>query len=220
MKRMITLAVAALFGAAAALSAQEGKGITKEVFYLMPDMARGSVYFNDRAPATGDLNICAVDNTVRYKDKYGAELAVEIDETLTRVVIDGVIFVPYEGVFLRLYPCGEDVGVAVRRNVLVLSDGKMASYGMESNTTAVTSIVGMSTTGKVFSLEDSLEIPYRMSQVAYVYRDGNIMTLNKRNLQRCFPNAKARIDAWFSENKKLENSDIEKVLSLCREWSE
>ncbi len=36
------------------LFAQEGKaGLTKEVFYLMPDMAYGTIQFNDKAPAPG-----------------------------------------------------------------------------------------------------------------------------------------------------------------------
>jgi len=219
MKKTFLMAAAALLWAASAIYAQDKVGITKEVFYLMPDMAQGSVYFIGKSPATGKLNICAVDNTVRYQDKNGEELAVEIDDTMTRVVIDGVIFVPYDGVFLRLYPFGDDCGVAVRRNVLILSDSKVASYGMESQTTAVTNIVGFTANGKIYSLEDGIDVPYRMSETVYVYRDGNIMSLNKRNLQRCFPEAKDKIDAYFSEHKKLDNSDPEKVLALVREWT-
>ncbi len=219
MKKFIVSAAAALFWAASALFAQDGEGLTKEVFYLMPDMASGSVYFNDKAPAHGDLNICAVDNTVRFLDKDGQELAVEIDESMTRVVIDGVIFVPFEGVFLRLYPFGEDAGVAVRRNVLVLSDSKVASYGMESQTTAVTSIVGFSSDGKIYSLEEGIKVPYRMTETAYVYRNGTILSLSKRNLQRCFPEAKDKIEAYFSEHKKLDNSDPAKVIALVKEWT-
>lgn len=219
MKKFIVSAAAALLWAASALFAQDGEGLTKEVFYLMPDMASGSVYFNDKAPAHGDLNICAVDNTVRFLDKDGQELAVEIDESMTRVVIDGVIFVPFEGVFLRLYPFDEDAGVAVRRNVLVLSDSKVASYGMESQTTAVTNIVGFSTDGKIYSLEEGIKVPYRMTETAYVYRNGNILSLSKRNLQRCFPEAKDKIEAYFSEHKKLDNSDPQKVLALVKDWT-
>jgi hypothetical protein len=219
MRKSFILAAAALFWAASALFAQDGNGLTEEVFYLLPEMGYGTVYFSGKAPANGELNICAVDNTVRYMD-HGSELAVEIDDSMTRVVIDGNIFIPYEGVFLRLYPFGDDCGVAVRRNVTVMNDGKAASYGMESNTTAVTSIIGFSDTGlgQVFTLEEGRDIPYRMSHVVYAYRDGNIMTLNKRNLQRAFPEAKDKIEAYFSEHKKLENNDPEKVLALVREW--
>jgi hypothetical protein len=216
MKKTLILAAAALLWAASAF-AQEGM-MTEEVFYLMPKAGYGSVSFVNKAPATGELNICAVDNTVRYKDNAGNELAVDIDDSMTRVVIDGVIFVPYDGVFLRLYPFGENQGIAVRRNITMLNDAKAASYGMESNTTAVSTITGISTVGKTFTLEEGLNIPYRMSQVVYVYRDDNIMTLNKRNLQRCFPEAKDKIEAYFSEHKKLENNNPEAILALIKEW--
>jgi len=219
MKKSFILAVAALFWAASALFAQE-RFLTDDVFYLMPKMGYGTVYFKDKAAANGNLNICAVDNTVRYLEN-GTELAVDIDDSMTRVVIDGVIFVPYEGEFLRLYPFGEDAGVAVRRNVTVMNDGKVASYGMESNTTAVSNIMGFSDSAlaQVFTLEEGREIPYRMSQTVYVYREGNIMAVNKRNLQRAFPEAKDKIDAYFDEHKKLENNDPDKVLALVKEWT-
>ncbi len=220
MRRILIMAAAALFWAATALFAQEGKaGLTKEVFYLMPDMAFGTIQFNDKAPARGDMNICAVDNSIRYME-HGTELSVELDDSIVSVTIGNVLFVPYEGVFLRIYPFGDASGVAVRRNVVLLTDGKMASFGMESNTTAVSSIVSFNTGFHNISLEESLDIPYRLNETAFLYRDGNVMTLTKRNLTRCFPNAKADIEAWFGEHKKLSQDDVQKVLELCREWSE
>ena len=35
-------------------------GIPEDVFYLMPSFGEGSVYFSDKSPAHGRLNICAV----------------------------------------------------------------------------------------------------------------------------------------------------------------
>ena len=170
MRKVLCLLVSLLCGAAFLLSAQEGNGgLPKDVFYLMPDMANGSVQFRGKAPATGKFNICAVDNTIRYLDKNGTELAVEIEDDMTRVVIGGVTFVPYDGAFLRLYPLTGDVSAAIKRNVLLLTDSKTSGYGMESQTTAVSTIMGIEGDSKDYLFEDNKDVPYRMSETIFLY---------------------------------------------------
>ena len=220
MRKVLCLFVSLLCGAAFLLPAQDGKGgVPADVFYLMPEMASGSVQFRGQAPATGKFNICAVDNTIRYKDQDGTELAVEIDNDMTRVVIGGVTFVPYDGAFLRLYPLAGDAYAAVRRNVLLLTDSKTSGYGMESQTTAVTNLMGMQDGAKYYQFEESKDIPYRLSETFFLYKGDSVLTLTKRNFQKCFPDSKDAIDAWFSQNKKMDNSEVEAIMALCREWS-
>ncbi|MBR5075744.1 MAG: hypothetical protein IKX28_01875 [Bacteroidales bacterium] len=220
MKRLFALAVAALFGSAAALWAQDGDGgLPVDVFYLMPEMAQGSVQFRDKAPAIGKFNICAVDNTIRYNDKDGTELAVEMDDSMTRVVIGGVTFVPYNGGFLRLIPVTDEVSVAVRRNVLLLTDSKTSGYGMESQTTAVSNVMGIQSDSKYYLFDENRNVPYRLSEEAFLYRKDAVLTLTKKNFQRCFPDGKDAIEAWFSAHRKMDGSKVEEVLSLAREWA-
>ena len=220
MRKVLCLMLASLLcGAAFLLSAQEGNGgLPKDVFYLMPDMATGSVQFRGKAPATGKFNICAVDNTIRYMDN-GTELMVEIEDDMTRVVIGGVTFVPYDGAFLRLYPMSGDVYAAIRRNVLLLTDSKTSGYGMESQTTAVSTIMGMEGDSKYYLFEDNKDVPYRMSETFFLYKGDSVLTLTKKNFQKCFPASKDAIDAWFSQHKKMDNTDVEAVMALCREWA-
>ena len=220
MRKILCLLVSLFCGAAFILPAQEGNGgVPKDVFYLMPDMANGSVQFRGQPPATGKFNICAVDNTIRYIDQEGTELAVEIEDDMTRVVIGGVTFVPYDGAFLRLYPLTGDVSAAIRRNVLLLTDSKTSGYGMESQTTAVTSLMGLQGDTKYYQFEESKDIPYRLSETIFLYKGDSVLTLTKKNFQKCFPESKDAIDAWFSQNKKLDASKVEAVMELCREWA-
>ena len=105
MKHLISL-IAAFGLSASLLSAQDNIGIPADVFYLMPKMAQGTLLFRDKSPITGQFNICAVDNTVRFKDK-GTELAMEEDESMLEVIIDGIPFLHRDGTFYRLYGIGQ-----------------------------------------------------------------------------------------------------------------
>ena len=218
MKRIFAL-LAALPLALCALSAQDSVGIPNDVFYLMPKMAQGTLLFRDKSPIPGQFNICAVDNTVRFKDK-GVELAMEDDESLLEVIIGDVPFLHREGTFYRLYPVSDEAFVAVKRDVLIMNDSKTGSYGMESNTTAIQTIesVTASVAGRTLNLSDMKEVPYRMTETAALYRKGSILNLNKRNLIKCFPDKKAEIEAWFDANKKMNPTDIQTVLEMCKQW--
>ena len=64
MKRILLLLL--LFAGLSAFG-QEAKGdIPADVFYLLPEFRQGMVYFSDQGPAQGNLNICAVDQTLRF----------------------------------------------------------------------------------------------------------------------------------------------------------
>ena len=217
MKRIIAL-LAALPLSIGLLSAQDSVGIPNDVFYLMPKMTQGTLLFRDKSPVNGQFNICAVDNTVRFMDK-GKELAMENDESMLEVVFHDVAFLHRDGTFYRLYPVSDEAFVAVKRDVLIMNDIKMASYGMESNTTAVDNIETFNMPGRTLDLSAMKDIPYRMTETAALYRKGSIISLNKRNLTKCFPDQKADIEAWFAANKKLDPTDIPAVLELCKQWS-
>lgn len=216
MKRILTL-LAALQLTVGFLSAQDSVGIPNDVFYLMPKMTQGTLLFRDKSPIPGQFNICAVDNTVRFMDK-GTELAMEDDESMLEVVFNDVAFLHRDGTYYHLYPVTDEAFVAVRRDVLIMNDAKMGSYGMESNTTAIQTIETVSAPGRILNLADMKEVPYRMTETAALYRKGSIISLNKRNLVRCFPDKKAEIEAWFDANKKIDPTDVPAVLELCKQW--
>ena len=216
MKHLLSF-LAVLCLSATLLPAQENIGIPADVFYLMPKMAQGTLLFREKSPVTGKLNICAVDNTVRFMDK-GRELAMEEDESLLEVIIDGVPFLHRDGTFYRLYAVSDEAFVAVKREVVIMNEAKMASYGMESNTTAVQNLDTFNMPGRTLDLSDMKDVPYRMTETAALYRKGSLLSLSKRNLIKCFPQKKEDIEAWFGRNKKMNPTDIGAVLAICQEW--
>lgn len=221
MKKHILLSLIALVGAASALFAQEEgqAGIPADVFYLMPKAGQGTIYYKSKSPVSGTFNICAIDNTIRYKDNKGTELAVDGDETINMITIGDASFRFIDGAFQRMYPLTGDVFLAERRDITVMNDSHVASYGMESQTTAVSEFSGMNSEGKHFTYEETKNFPYRMNQTVSLYQNGNLMRLNKKNLTKCFPGKKAEIEAWFKENKKMDEGDVNTVKALCEEWS-
>ena len=217
MKRLL-FSLVVLIASISALSAQEGLSIPEDVFYLMPEFGRGTIAYVGKPPVQGSFNICALDDTIRFKDRSGEELAAEEDDSIIKVIISGVSFLRSHGHFYRLYPVNEDVSLAVKRDVLVMTDSKMGGYGMESQTTSIQEYATMTSNGRVYRFDNVKALPYRMTETVYLSKDNEVMPLTKGNFHRCFPDMKAEINAWFKENKTAP-TDQKELMRLCRQWA-
>jgi len=216
MKRFFTLLLTLVLAASFA-RAQVNAGVPADVFYLMPEMTQGTLLFKDRN-VNGKFNICAVDQTLRFLNEKGVELALDNDADLRQVNFPDVSFVHAEHVFYRLYPVSNAAYVAVKRDVTVMTDTKRSSYGMDSQTTAVQEIGVIDAGGHVVNFNDVREYPYQMTETAFLYRNGRIVPFSKKNCLKAFPLKKAEIEAWFAEHKKVGSFDIDTVIACCKEW--
>ena len=206
MKRIFLLL--SLFAGLSAFG-QEARGdMPADVFYLLPEFRHGMVYFSGQGPGQGELNICAVDQTLRFMDK-GEELSSSADNIL-RVVIDTVVFVHVDGAFYRLYPVSDEVTLAYRRDVEILRDVKTGAYGIQSRTSSIREVGSLQSDGMMYTLQSSKSYPYNVKESCYLYVAGNGTPVNKRTIRKLFPARKDDLDAW------LKNHALPKTLDDTR----
>ena len=206
MKRILLLL--SLFAGLSAFG-QEARGdMPADVFYLLPEFRHGMVYFSGQGPGQGELNICAVDQTLRFMDK-GEELSSSADNIL-RVVIDTVVFVHVDGAFYRLYPVSDEVTLAYRRDVEILRDVKTGAYGIQSRTSSIREVGSLQSDGMMYTLQSSKSYPYNVKESCYLYVAGNVMPVNKRTIRKLFPARKDDLDVW------LKNHALPKTLDDTR----
>ena len=200
MKKIVLLL--ALFAGMSAFG-QEAKGnIPADVFYLLPEFGQGMVYFSDQGPAQGQMNICAVDQTLRFLDNDGKELSSNADN-ITRVVIGDVIFVRVDGAYYRLYPLSDDLTVAYRRDVEIIRDVKKGAYGTESRTSSIRNVGTFQADGMMYTLQQAADYPYHVTESCSLFLAGDVIPFNKRNLWKQFPERKDDLDAWLKVNRNL-----------------
>ena len=204
MKRILTLL--ALFAGLSALGQEAQGNIPADVFYMLPGFGQGMVYFSDQGPAQGEMNICAVDQTLRFKDKDGQELASKADN-ITKVVIDTVVFVRIDDAFYRLYPVSDDLSLAFRRDVEILRDVRKGAYGTESRTSAIREVGTMQTDGVMYTLNRAANYPYNVTETCFLFQAGDVTPISKRTLRKRFPDRKDELDAWLKSNALPQKLD-------------
>ena len=197
MKRILTLL--ALFAGLSAFGQEAQGNIPADVFYMLPEFGHGMVYFSDQGPAQGEMNICAVDQTLRFKDKNGQELASKADN-ITKVVIDTVVFVRVDGAFYRLYPVSDDLSLAFRRDVEILRDVRKGAYGTESRTSSIREVGNLQTDGVMYTLQRAADYPYNVTETCFLFHSGDVTPVSKRSLRKRFPDRKDDLDAYLKSN--------------------
>ena len=206
MKRILTLL--ALFAGLSAFGQEARGNIPADVFYMLPEFKHGMVYFSDQGPAQGEMNICAVDQSLRFMDKDGQELASKADN-ITKVVIDTVVFVRVDNAFYRLYPISDDLSLAYKRDVEILRDVRKGAYGTETRTSSIREVSTLQTDGVIYTLNRAANYPYNVSESCYLYQAGAVTPINKRSLRKAFPDRKDELEVWLKSNaipKKLNET--------------
>lgn len=208
MKRILLLLL--LFAGLSALG-QEARGdIPADVFYLLPEFRQGMVYFSDQGPAQGMLNICAVDQTLRFMDK-DQELSSGADN-INRVIVDDIVFVRIDGAFYRLYPITDGLTLAFRRDVEILRDVKTGAYGIQSRTSSIREVGSLQADGMMYTLQSSKSYPYNVSESCFLYQAGGVTPINKRSLRKRFPERKGELDAWLKSHSLPKTLDDTRAL--------
>lgn len=203
-----------------ALQAQSSapKWMPDSVYYLMPRFGEGYVFLRGQMPAQGKMNICALDNTLRYLDNNGEELSSG-EAQILKVVIGKVSFLRYQDVFYRQYPVKADVGVALRRKVLVIRDKKEAAYGGTSQTSSTKEYNTLYADGVTYFLNDGKEYPFDVSETICLYKGDVVYPLTKKSLRKIFPSRKADIDTWFQDGHSLPRT-VEQTQEMLALWAE
>ena len=158
------------------------------------------VYFFDRSPAQGKLNICAEDQTLRFIDEKGVELTLDSDD-VTRVIIDNnIVFVRIDDAYYRLYPITDGLTVALRRKVVILRDARKGAYGVESRIAAIREVGMIQSDGTMHTLETTVRYPYDVTETCFLYEAGGVSLITKRSLRNRFPNRRDDLDMWLKSH--------------------
>lgn len=214
------IALLICFGIGAGAQEQQSliHGIPAELYYLMPAFGDGTAYLRGQAPARGRMNICAVDQSLRFLDKDGKELEAGQGIEIVKVRIDSVTFLRYRDAFYRLYPLTDEIGVALRREVRILYDAKEGAYGTVSQTTSVQEYGIIYADGIAHELHPEKVRPHTVSDLFYFYQGGEVYPFTRKGLRRVFPERKDEIEAYFKSGH-AEPKSADEALALLARWA-
>lgn len=199
------LIIASLLGFSLISSAQKGLGntlnaIPDSLIYALPEYSRGSVSFPNGKSATGILNICNIDQKLYFKDNNGSILEVDGSDEVKYASIGGRIFFRYAGMFVRV-PNRNEGCLAVGKQLTIHTDAKAGAYGMISETSNIKTVNNIYDAAGKIDLSHSITYPYSYKEIPFLYIDGKLLPVTKKNLLKAFPDKVQTVEEFVKRNR-------------------
>lgn len=215
--KKILLAVAISVLASISVSAQVVAGIqTKQqmqdempdsIKFVLPEFGTGRITYKNGSFSNGRLNICNIDQVVRFVDTDGSIKAVNNNDDIDRVRIGSKVFIKYSGAFVALTDYIEDVYLGVKKDVTLLNDTHTGAFGMKSETTNIKEYSSVTSGGVTYDLSQKVVGEYKYKEQPLLVKGSTVYAVSKKRLEKLLPSKKDAIDAYIEAN----HPDLEKV---------
>lgn len=225
MKHMKYTFVALLLLSVSTLFAQNLEGVVRvrnsedilrklptEVAYFMPSFREGMLIYTNGSKSTGLLNICLVDNSIRFINEAGDTLLMAAAVNINRVLIgDTLLLHTKDGFLKQIAVCGSK-SISQRKQFSFEQPQSDAGYaGVPKTSTAATA--STREMGGLFAIDYDVEIPYRLKTDYVLTEKDKIYPAKLSSFTRLFQDKKKEIKQFVKENK-IDLSDKNGLVTL------
>lgn len=176
------------------------KVLPGNIVYLMPEFSEGTVDFTDGTSSPGKVNICNLDNSVRFIHSSGDTLMLANNNKVSRVIVNGTVYAKIDGVFLKQAAVYGSVSVCERKQLSVEEIQPDAGYsGIPATSTARSTKLSQVDYDRMETGE--IELKYRLKTDVVLTDGKEIYTSKMSTFSKLFPESKKQIKTFVKENK-------------------
>lgn len=187
--------------------------------YTFPEFVKGDVIYNTGLKTSSTLNVCAVDNSVRFLSGRDT-LKLVGQEKVSHILTPEGTFLNRGGQMLLLLRDGKQWALGQRKRLSFNEPKKSEGYGaIPASSTARTSVVDDITTADNRAYGYTVSIDYRVSYDFFLIpAEGDPIRATKSSFAKCFPALKAEIKAKIkSDSLNLESEeDVISLYEFCQ----
>ncbi len=215
-------------GQANIMSAQEIKGelvaksreemlrkLPVEVAYWYPEFVDATVFYNNKTRTTSVLNLCTVDNTLRFINPAGDTLVAGNMDQIHSIMVNDTLMFKHEDYFLKEIIRSGNICLAERR-IFTYTEPELDDVGYSmAPATSTAKKVNIREYDDVRLYGFEAEIDWRLD-TKYVLTDGRKYYFVKKSaFEKIFPNKKDFIRTFVKMNG-TDFEDRDDVVSLFK----
>ncbi|HIZ87373.1 MAG TPA: hypothetical protein IAC03_04350 [Candidatus Coprenecus pullistercoris] len=189
-----------------------------DVAYLLSEYTGAVLYRNDGGMSEGKINICLVDNSIRFVDEKGDTLLMRNPAMVNRIILaDGSVCVPVNGEYVRQLAAAGSRSLVyrVRLELDTRDDSPSGGIAPPPTSTAVTASLMELDPSRSFSV--TTVVDYDLSE-GFCLTDGDkFYPARQSSFVRLFPDRKKDIKAYTKEHPVDYDSkeDITALFMYC-----
>lgn len=165
--------------------------LPSEVSYFLPHFEDATVFFTDGKASSGKVNICLVDNSVRFIHSTGDTLLLSSQDRVLRIQAADTLILKTEDYFVKQIAVYGKTSLAERRRLtLDAGEEKQGGYGALPPTSTALE-------GKLTSIDPSRQFEFK-TDISYTLRKDYILT----DGEKVYPASTSSFIKFFPEKKK------------------
>ncbi len=227
MKRFLLFALLISFLGAYDVAAQSRQGkvhaksrvdltnkLPKDVAYWFPNFVEAQVFYKDGRQAEGLINVCLLDNTLRFINPQGDTLVVSGAENVNRILAGEVLLSQHKGKFFQTIVQYGAISLAEERIFNFTEPGVDIHEGyalVPPTSTAKYASVQTYDYQRIYEFE--ADVPWNFEIRYVLVQDGKIFLAKKSNFEKIFKEKKDFIRTFVKSND-TDFSKKEDVVSL------
>lgn len=184
-----------------------------EAAYFLPRFEEAVIYFTDGTTSSGTVNICLVDNSIRFIAPAGDTLLMSRGDRVLRILVSDTLILKANDYFARQIAVYGPYSLSERKSLEldVLQEKKTGAYGsVPPTSTAMSANLMLLDPSRKF--EAATDISYSMKS-EYVLTDGtDVHKARAAAFCRLFPEKKREIKKFIKE----QSLDMESGTDLLR----
>lgn len=171
-----------------------------EAAYFMPDFRDATVQFNDGRLSQGRINICLVDNSVRFVDETGDTLLLSNAADVMRIIIGDTVMLQRDGYFIKALTVYGQTFLGEHRS-LSLEEAEIDAGYSSIPATSMAKRANVVTIDPDRMREGEKTVYYRLS-VRYVIGNGiSIYPARLSSFIKLFPDKKKELRRYARERR-------------------
>lgn len=192
----------AILAAGILSQAQNFKAIPDSLIYYLDEYAEGRITFANGQFGDGLLNICTLDQAIRFKEK-GQIQALSNNSDAEKVSIGGSLFIRNKETFVQNLDVADGVGLGVTKTVLLLPEANEGAFGGHDETTSTTKYgslgvsagdynrsINSSVNSQYFDLSQPIRHNYDYKEKFFLYKNNRFTPISRKALEKAFPDKK------------------------------
>lgn len=220
-----TLSIFALLLTGFICSAQNYKAIPDSLICYLGEYAEGRITFVNGESGNGVLNICTLDQAVRFIEN-GKIMALGNNDQVSKVTIGPSLFVKNRENYVQILKVIDGIGLGITKNLYLMQKPAEGAFGGHDETTSVTKYGSLGITAgefnrsinkednsEYYNITEPIHHPYDYKEHLFLYKNGKFTPVSRKAFEKLF-SAKKDVVASYVEEHQVRFYMTEDVIGL------
>lgn len=190
----------------------EGDFFLKKL-YFFDNFTDGRIRLSDGTVYEGKLNVNTMTQSVRVITDTRDTISIKTERMVETISAGNSFFFKMNGFYIQVLNTDGFSSLGISRVMKIGQERIEGAYGGSNEVSSIAKLSSVDVENRLEMIKGSSNVKYDYIEKLYLIKDGKLLPVTKKNIQKLYPKKRALIDKYISENNTRFNNN-ESVINL------